>query len=281
MTLGKTIGKYLLGFSGLWIGLYLLAGFSMRQSTAIVLLAGVVGYAFWAANSRPDIVFVPHAIRVQPRWDRILLDLGLVATTAEYDHLREPFDALPPDRYNVFRDGMWFTVLKSEQFGPRTLVYSNDFHTFVSEVDFERNLAPLTVADESPLRHSPAPLGPTSPSLFVSYGVGGCSMGVIVHDWWWEKRRESIISKAGELSAREVFDCGLVRVTLAHISSSEFTLFWKRPKPYPKGDRVWKKHRDEDRAKLGWIDVDNSEEALRHQFYRLEHRYFRISHYAI
>jgi hypothetical protein len=278
----KNFGKILLGVLGLWIVLYLLAGFSIRQSTAIVALAGLVAYALWAVNPRPDILLVPHRIHVQPRWFEMLSDLGFVATPEAYDQLHESFSSLPPGQYNVFRDGVCFTVLESKQFGQRTLVYSNDFHTFVSEVDFERGLAPLTVADESPLRNSPAPLGPTSPSLFMCYGAGGISLGVIVHDWWWEKRKESVTGKTGKLEAREAyFDCGLIRLTLADISGSEFTPYWKRLRPYPKGDQVWEKRRLDDRAKFGWSDSDNSPEALRHRDFRLENKYFYVRHHSI
>jgi hypothetical protein len=276
------LGKHTLAFAGLWIALYTLAGFSVRQTTAIVVIAGVFEYALWVAKLRPSILLVPHRIHIQPRWFAILSDLELIATPEEYDQLHESFSSLPPGQYNVFRDGVCFTVLTSKHFGQRTLVYSNDFHTFVSEVDFERGLAPLTVADESPLRNSPAPLGPTSPRLFVRYGGGGCSMGVIVHDWWWEKRKESVTAKTGKLDAREAyFDCGLIRLTLADISVSEFTLYWERLRPYPKGDQVWEKRRLEDHAKFGWTDKDNSPEARRHEDFRLEHKYFYVRHHSI
>jgi hypothetical protein len=266
---------------GLWIALYALAGFSVRQSAAIVVLAGALEYAFWVANRGPGILFVPHRIHFQPRWFEILSDLELIATPEEYDKLHERSSSVPPEQYNVFRDGVCFTVLESKEFGQRTLVYSNDFHTFVSDVDFRRSLAPLTVADESPLRNSPAPLGPTSPDLFLSYGVGGCSIGVIVDDWWWEKRKESIVSRTGELNAREIHFEGPTGLTLARISWSEFTLYWERLRPYPKGDKVWERRRLDDRAKFGWTDTDDSPEARDHQYFRLEHKYFRVTHHSI
>ena len=104
-------------------------------------------------------------------------------------------------------------------------------------------------------------------------------MGVIVDQWWWEKRKESITSKTGKLDVREAsFDTGLMRLTLADISSSEFTFYWKRLKPYPKRDEFWKKRRDEDRAEFGWV-ANNLLETPVHKF--LKHKYFDVRHYSI
>ena len=71
---------------------------------------------------------------------------------------------------------------------------------------------------------------------------------------------------------------GQVRVTLAKLPASEFTVYWKRQKHYPKGDKVWRKRHEEDRAKLGWLP-NGSLETAEHKF--LEHKYFRVRHYPI
>jgi hypothetical protein len=160
----KSIGKFLLGFLALWTLLYVVGDFSVRQSAALAMFAQCVVHAFWAMVRPPNIVLVPHRILIRPRWDRILLDLELVATFEGYDTLCEPpFGSPAPEPYNVFRDGVCFTVLDSKQFGQRSLIYSDDYHVFVSEVDFERSLVPpLTTSDrpEYPFqKFFPAPVG--------------------------------------------------------------------------------------------------------------------------
>jgi hypothetical protein len=270
----KNVGTFLLGFLVLWSVLYLLANFSMRQSVALALLTQYAVYGFGAMTPRPDIVFVPHRILIRPIWHRILLDLELTATDAEYDSLCQTFNSLPHEQYNVFRDGVCFTVLDSEQFGQRTLIYSDDHHTFVSEVDFERSLAPPLATSDRPEFEFQT----FSPRLFVDGGVGGYVLGLIVDQWWWEKRKESITSKTGRLDVREIFDTGMMRLTLANIPKGELTSYWKGVKPNLKRDDAWKKRRDEDRAKFEWV-ADNFLETSVDTF--LKHKYFDVRHYAI
>jgi hypothetical protein len=101
-------------------------------------------------------------------------------------------------------------------------------------------------------------------------------MGVLVEQWWWDKRKESITSKTGKLDERRVFDTDLVRLTLADISFSEFSLYWERLKPYPKGDEIWRKRRIADRMKFGWTVEDkparNWPETLNHRYFQVRHR---------
>jgi hypothetical protein len=120
-----------------------------------------------------------------------------------------------------------------------------------------------------------------APKLFV-LGGSGYSLGEIVDGWWWEKRREHVRSKLGDLNEDKIGYCGedtgLVRLTLATLPSSEFTVYWKRLRPYPKGDKRLQKNREEDRAKLGWV-TNKVLETREHQF--LEHKYFSVRHYPI
>lgn len=279
MALAKTVSKYLLGFLGLWIALYFLARFSVSQSTAIALLATLVAYVLWVIDLqlRPGTTLVPHRILVLPHWDRILLDLGLVATPEEYDSLCESLNSLPPERYNVFRDGLCFTVLDSKQFGQRTLIYSDSFRVFKSEADFEESLAPLTCSREAKLPRDRT----WHPSFFVEGGVGGYGFGVVVDESWWEKKRDAATLNIGKLDVQDIFDTNRVKVTLASIPASESTLYWKRSSPYPKGDEVWKKHREEDRARLGWFADETRIITLHKTFYELKHKYFSVRHHSI
>ena len=113
-----------------------------------------------------------------------------------------------------------------------------------------------------------------TPDLFVR-GYGEYALGMNVPQWWWEQKKGAL---SGKVQADEIFDTGTLRLTIATIPRSEFTLYWRRRTPYPKGDEVWKKRRDEDRAKFGWV-ANNLLETPVHKF--LKHKYFDVRHYSI
>jgi hypothetical protein len=108
----KAAGKYLLGVLILAIIFNLLAGFSLPQSAALILLTAFVLYGVRTSIGTPVWILQPYRIHIQPRWDKILLDLELVASVEEYDRLCETLSSVNSDRYSAFRDGVLFTVLE-------------------------------------------------------------------------------------------------------------------------------------------------------------------------
>jgi hypothetical protein len=108
----KAAGKYLLGVLILAIIFNLLAGFSLPQSAALILLTAFVLYGVRTSIGIPVWILQPYRIHIQPRWDKILLDLELVASVEEYDRLCETLSSVNSDRYSAFRDGVLFTVLE-------------------------------------------------------------------------------------------------------------------------------------------------------------------------
>jgi hypothetical protein len=272
VTLLKNIARFLLGFLLLGAVLYFVADFSIRQSAALALFAAYVIYGLRMMTLRPDLIFLPHFIHIRPRWYEILTDLELISAAEEYDKLYQAFNALSPEQYNVFRDGVWFTVLDSETIGQRTLIYSDDYHNFVSKVDFERNLKPLTLWRES---EEPS-LGEWPVEFFVKGGGGTYRLGVIVPEWWWVRKETKLGGKLLEIDRCRAGIYGTVELTIATIPGSEFTTYWKRSDPYRKGDDIWRKLCVEDREKFGWTVEDkperNSPEMLKHKYFEVRHR---------
>jgi hypothetical protein len=70
--------------------------------------------------------------------------------------------------------------LESEHFSQRTLIYSDNYHSFVSKVDFERSLEPLTISRE----HLGPRFQPFVPTLFIRSAGEGYSIGLVVDEWW-------------------------------------------------------------------------------------------------
>ena len=265
----KTVARFVLALVVVFIVLYLPAGFTITQSVALTFLVAYVLFRIWQVEGKPPLRFVPYYVHVQPSWFKILTDLELILGPHEYDVICETSKPFPADQYNIYRNGVRFTVLDDEPIGERTLVYSNDYHCFVSKVHFEMSLAPLTLSHES----SQPSLRTYTPDFFVRGGYGAYSFGLIVPEWWWE-RKKGILS--GKVEAQEgAFGTGTIRLTIAHIAGSEFTQYWSRVTPYKKGDEIWRKDRVEDRMKFGWT-VEERPETFYPQ--RLEHQYVEVHH---
>jgi hypothetical protein len=273
VTFLKNIARFLLGFLFLGAVLFFFADFSIRQSAALALFAAYVIYGL-KMTPRPDLILVPHFIHIRPQWYEILTDLELISPAEEYDKFYQTFNSLSPEQYNVFRDGVWFTVLESETIGQRTLIYLDDYHYFASKVDFERSLKPLTLWRESEEpRLSEWPL-----EFFVKGGGGTYRLGVIVPEWWWVQKEAKLGGRLLKVDRCRAGIYGTVELTIATIPGSEFTTYWKRSDPYPKGDDIWRKLCIEDREKFGWTVEDKPD---RHWPEMLKHKYFEVRHRRI
>lgn len=264
MTILKNVRWYLLDFAVAGLIFYFAGTFSLQQS--IVLALGVTWGLFVLGTKapQPNLSLEPYYVQIYPQWYEILTAFQLLATAAEYDTLWEAFSSLPQEEYNVFRNGIWFTVLNDRAVGTATLIYSNDRHDFMSEVDFRRGLAPLTLSRES---DKPS-LRDYTPELFVRRG----DLGLVVPDWWWKQKAEVL---AGKAQAQEVFDTGTVELTIATLEFTEFTVYWKGDQPNSKREAHFEKLRSDDRAKFGWTAEAHRE---RNWPEILKHRYFEVRH---
>jgi hypothetical protein len=237
----------------------------------LVVVLVALGFA-WAARSRSELRFVPHFVHVIPRWHDILVDFDLLSTDEEYDKLYNEFKAVPETQYNVFLNGVRFTVLDSETIGQRTLIYSDDYQNFVSRADFKRSLRPLTLLW---LETEQPSLRVWTPEFFIKGSGGTYHLGVVVPAWWWEQK-QSKLTAGVTADSGHAFEFGTVALTIATIPGSEFTSYWERIKPYPKGDAVWQKRRADDREKFGWAAEEKPErtwpDILRHKYFEVRHR---------
>jgi hypothetical protein len=99
------------------------AGLRSSVGTVLALFAAYVIYGFRMMTPLPNLTLEPHYVLILPHWWEILADLQLITTAADYDELYKSFNSLPPEQYNVFRNGFCYSVLEHASLGPRTLVH--------------------------------------------------------------------------------------------------------------------------------------------------------------
>lgn len=275
----KAAGRFTLILLALGAIFYFLAGFSIRQSIALALLATYAVYGFRGTERTPHLRFVPHYVHVLPRWYEILTDTGVISNSEEYDRLYEMVQALPPEQYNIFRSGIRFTVLDDFPTPDRRLVYSEDARGFQSRVGFVRPLKPLPRIVEEWERNHPEVSEELLylPEFCLQRGLDGYNMGIVVPTSWWEERKTALgESRFEALRDPMGVESGTVLLTLATIPGSEFTLYWKRRlEPYDKGAEIWRTERNENRTRFGWVAEEkpfvDGPENLRHKYFHVEH----------
>lgn len=135
------------------------ADFSRIQSAVLSILAlcAVDAYRLaikTATNQQPQ--FEPFWVWVQPNWYSICHDFGLAAGE-KWAELQEKCETASAE-YSVMRNGLNFTMLSP------TLFYSNDYHIFRGELDFNESI------DEM---RDWGGLVPFSPQFYVKRRLGG------------------------------------------------------------------------------------------------------------
>jgi hypothetical protein len=124
-----------------YYGCYLLferyGHFSPRQSILLAIVAGtVLDFSLPPLKNPPK--FAPFYMQVEPQWHSILIDQGFVDEQG-WKALQERCTSLAADRseYRLLFDGIRFSVL-----GPG-LCYSNNHHSFGTEIDFGGSIPEL------------------------------------------------------------------------------------------------------------------------------------------
>ena len=229
--------------------------------------AWAVGVLVAVAMSAPPIVAGPRSdfaafwVRIWPTRE-LLTETGLATDeevkalendTAFGWHWNRPVNRpQTPSEHSFLRDGIWFTVLKLDNFDQTGLVFWNPFKTFTTAVEMELDLAELA-----------RPMGPGAaipstlfnPRLDLKPVAGGLSLriatvGEILHSdegidpgkvvtvlpWatflgygWWQNQEKTTEQRTAQLKA-----CGWTkeRNELAHLGAPDelkhkfFTVQW-------------------------------------------------------
>jgi hypothetical protein len=134
----KFIAKYLLVFLVAFAIFNYGAQFSTRAS---LVLAAVVLWVF--DITRTSILgskgarFVPHHITIRTFWHLIFADLGIPCADAEWKRIWSTVNAKPAHEYDLLRNWITFTLLERSPDGEKTIVWSDNHHSFASDADIE------------------------------------------------------------------------------------------------------------------------------------------------
>jgi len=277
----KAVLGYLFAAAFFYLILAYVAGFSTGQSIVLALLVAWFARGIENAAAKPARRFSPYYVRVYPKWFEILNDFKLIKNPEEWHAIQNTFEELPSAEYRVLRNGVCFTVVHQSEDFERTLIYSDNWRTFFSEVDFEEEMRPIKIEERE---QRLARLFEYYVRFLMKSGDKGYNLGIIVPDWWWDEVKASCPTP---LEEDKDYPTGQVKLILATISFREFDLYWEPMERsisfYEKTAKQIRDRRDEQRKKLGWKAVEHpdlSELSIAWPD-SIEHKYFNVEHRAI
>lgn len=251
----------------LGLGLYYLAGFSLRQSAALVILVWLFQFIIndiWIAMS-DERNHARFLVFVQPRWEQILQDYGLITGKSDWLQIIERIDKVPRTEYCALRDGIAFTVLD------RNLFYLNDEKKFVERIHLDVEAQEIKI----PLPNSL--LGePFSPSIIIkeipSFTAGNPT---------WGGYEFGLVKP--ECMKSNLFEGWQEPIKLAFLTVLEFSGHEIRPLGWT-DTKAWRQQqeaRTKSLAENGWTRAEKEDGLGRKTSPRVEHKYFIVSHSSI
>jgi hypothetical protein len=253
----------------LGLGLYYLAGFSLRQSAALVILFWLFQFLIndiWIAMSEEKnhgrfLVFI------QPNWYQILLDHGLIDGKSDWLQIMERVDEVPRSEYCALRDGIAFTVLDKDLF------YLNNERKFVQKIHLDIEVQEIKIPRPN------SSLGePFSPSITVeeipSFTVGNPTC--------WDGYEFGLVTP--ESMKSNLFKGWQEPIKLAFLTVLEFGGYEIRPLGWYTHSKAWRQQQEARTKSLeenGWKRAEKEDGLGRKTSSRVEHRYFMVSHSGI
>ena len=279
-----SLGKSLAIGVTVYLGFRLLGEFSARQSGLLAALAwlGFGLYQNLSASQRPAQTFSPFCVSICPNWLVLLKDFGLISSDKEYDLLREEVDRTPTGTYNVFRSGIFFTVIappSSDGLLPG-LTYSGNHKTFVTRVEISEGILQVDRDNYDGRRSHPFfkhPLYSNLPELFFRWGTGGYEIELEVQSDWWDEVSKS--GKSGVLAKPKPdkdYACGTTRLTVAVLPYSEFEWYYRNV-DYKEIERLQATLDSELNAR-GWRRQVETHSEVRDPWSRIDHKYVAVAH---
>ncbi len=252
--------------------------FSTRQSVVMALLIVLLVWRIDTRASKPARRFSPYYLRVHANWYDLLIDFKLIGKPEDWQAIQKTFEGLPSTEYSVLRDGICFTVAHQSEDFKRTMIYSNNHRTFVSEVDFEEDMDPIRI---EPTNRFGEP-NKCDVRFFMRFGRDGYNLGIRVPNRWWDQVKASCENPMNEDND---YATGQVELFLATISYREFDLYWEPVEWsstfYEKTAKRIRDRRDEERKKFAWKKVEHADipelsidwpESIEHKYFNTEHR---------
>jgi hypothetical protein len=291
MVLVKVLVRAIL-FAGLLYVLFrYVAEFSDRQSIVLAVVAWV-GYGLYESLnlSRKSVdVFTPFCVSFFPNWYELLSDFKLIKDKEDWKQLCEAENKIPPSKFNVFKQGFSFTVIKppSEEGLLPGLAFWNNQKVFLNELELSE---PVIEEEGDELRFGrfgekhkffDHPSFASLPRVVFRWGAHGYEIGLEVQNGWWEER-----CKSGELKelakTKERTDhlCGTTRLVIATLPYTEFAVYYQRIDydKLAKSQAEWDKQLEANGWKRKEEDKDSE---IRDPWSHVEHKYFSVSHRSI
>ncbi len=265
--------------------LWLAAGFSGRQSLVLAAFGGLVFAMFLWFQEPP---FVPYCVRVYPNVRSILTDFFLLEDTKEAWREMEEVIKRIPLRYhytNVWEYGF------SISFVTPKLIYDNLGMRFRTKVEMRARLDPSGWGiyereedEDEVLAEIVARLLSEQISLFVKEnwrGYPGYSLGVVLRKEYWKKVQHNEALKG--IPERDIESIGEggsdVEVRLAIIPNDEFKAYRPvGPNSLAAYESLWRSAK-EARARYGWNEPEERWRST--NWFKIEHRYFKVDHWAL
>lgn len=253
------------------------AGFSSRQGlTVVVLMVAGIGYADYRVHTMAEQIgntaasklsrqFLPYQVRVDPKWQQILTDFKLIATSGDWEEIK-------PAIYDAVPYGISYTVLQqSDDHQAQVIFRAERSGGFVSEVEFCDVVAANGFGDV-----------PGKLRLFMKDRGDGYDLGIIVPQKWWDRVKASCPKPVRETGGERWCEAEL---TLATLSYAEFDWYWQPesgvgPGKIFTGDPQYYIHeewrqkitfqRDKQRVELGWEEGQYG--GILHSYFEVQHR---------
>jgi hypothetical protein len=250
------------------LSLYYLADFSLRQTTALVLLWS---YFFNLTNNiwKTKLEERSHrrfSVSIQPKWREILFDHGLVRTEHEWQQWLDRIKTAPASEQALLRDGFHFTVLEQDRDLRSQFIFRNDNNVFCEKLDVTQPIPRIEIERPG------STLGPAFawmnlvwvPSFIASHPTwGGYELSLTTPD----------CIKSNLLGAEEM------PRKLAFLTVLEFHGYKSAPVGWTAG-KPWKEREQARRKSLeenGWTRAEKEYEKFSH----IEHKYFTVKHGSI
>lgn len=280
-------GKVLLISAALLcIVFYYGANLQLRQSIVEALtLAAICSYFSYyldglqsrIGNSlqKPDRKFLPYWVRIDPKWEKILLDFHLISSLDEWESIKK-------DVWNNLPFGIAFTVLRDESDSSDMLVYEASVQNtlpFKREVEVCRDIEPINFRENRSFRLR----------IFAEQTGTGYELGIIVPVKWWDGVNATCPRPVREDPGDEYCE---VKLILAMIPHTEFAWYCRQergigPSNMFKADHQrqvyeeWRRNvatnQHEERKRWGWGRSDLFEGGQE----MIENSYFSVQHSSI
>ncbi|MFL6302507.1 MAG: hypothetical protein ACJ72H_03115 [Candidatus Sulfotelmatobacter sp.] len=255
---------YLLYAVVFYLILAYVAGLPMRWSIVLALLFTGIERRLLHFAPKPVQRFSPYYMNVHPNWYEILTDYKIISGKEQWEEIEDTWKHRPRPQPVFIRDGLCFVFVNQSQDFEKTLIFSNDYKLFTSDIDILRDLDGVTIPHQT--SHMQEVFGDYQPRFFMKYALGGYDVGIEVESEWWKSMKCT---------------CPQPLEELAKIPLQEFTPYWEPVEYDVNFPARFEKVQQQGREKYGWTRPKLQGNELHPDYFRIDHKYFSVEHSEI